>query len=63
MDALNARADADMRLKSRDLLLREFTAGIWTREEYRAKLDEETDVQNKRARYSPEWGEIEEGDF
>jgi hypothetical protein len=47
MDALNARADADMRLKSRDLLLREFTAGIWTREEYRAKLDEETDVQNK----------------
>jgi len=60
MEAINARADAEMCLKNRDLLLREFTAGIWTREEYRAKLDEfETDVQNKRARYSPEWGEIE----
>ncbi|KAG1881285.1 hypothetical protein F4604DRAFT_1922298 [Suillus subluteus] len=34
MDAINARADAEMRLKSRDLLLREFTAGIWTVEQY-----------------------------
>ncbi|KAG2123246.1 CHAT domain-containing protein [Suillus clintonianus] len=66
MDAINARADAEMRLKSRDLLLREFTAGIWTVEQYRERLEElEHDPANPRlpkrarARYSPDWDEIE----
>ncbi|KAG1860201.1 hypothetical protein DFJ58DRAFT_874981 [Suillus subalutaceus] len=73
MDAINSRADAEMHLKSRDLLLREFSAGIWSVEEYREKLNTlENNSANsqpepqsrppKRVRYSPDWDEFDEND-
>jgi hypothetical protein len=67
LKSINDRARDKINLKKRQLLLEEFKAGIWEVEEYRMKLQElnnnkavevET-LSAKRARYSPDWDEIE----
>ncbi|KAG1724315.1 uncharacterized protein EDB91DRAFT_1340086 [Suillus paluster] len=62
LEAIGARAAADMRLQERQMLLKEFEAGIWDVDEYRAKLRELTGTSEKpekRAHYSPDWGDFE----
>ena len=58
LDAINARATAERQLQERQLLLKEFEAGIWNVDEYREKLRElmhDKAEPVKRARYSPDW--------
>jgi hypothetical protein len=63
LDAINARATADRQLQERQMLLKEFKAGIWNVDEYREKLrelmHEPSDKAEpvKHARYSPDWGD------
>lgn len=62
LEAIGARAAADMRLQERQILLKEFEAGIWDVDEYREKLRELTGTSEKpekRVRYSPDWGAFE----
>jgi hypothetical protein len=69
----NARADEERKTKRRKLLLSEFQAGVWTREEYRTevrKLDEPNTLAAAPSvprSASPEWimgkdGELPEDD-
>ncbi|KAG1795444.1 uncharacterized protein HD556DRAFT_1307595 [Suillus plorans] len=51
LEAISARAAADMCLQERQMLLKEFTAGIWDVDEYCAKLHSLTRNSN--------WGDFE----
>ncbi|KAG2112787.1 hypothetical protein BD769DRAFT_1391797 [Suillus cothurnatus] len=61
LDAINAHATADRQLQERQMLLKEFEAGIWNVDEYREKLHElmcepsDKAEPVKHARYSPDW--------
>lgn len=67
LKSINDRARDELNLKRRQLLLEEFKAGIWEVDEYRMKLqelnnNEAVEVEtpsSKKARYSPDWDEIE----
>lgn len=62
LEAIGARAAADMRLQERQILLKEFEAGIWDVDKYREKLCELTGTSEKpekRVHYSPDWGAFE----
>jgi hypothetical protein len=67
LKSINDRAQDEINLKKRQLLLEEFKAGIWEVEGYRMKLQElnnnkAVEVETlsvKRAQYSPDWDEIE----
>ncbi|KAG1846544.1 hypothetical protein F4604DRAFT_1594956, partial [Suillus subluteus] len=60
--AINAHATAEIHLQERQMLLKEFEAGIWDADEYQTRLHELTQTSSqpvKRACYSPDWDEIE----
>ncbi|KAG1744902.1 uncharacterized protein EDB91DRAFT_1080442 [Suillus paluster] len=62
LDAINARATAERKLQERQLLLKEFEAGIWDVDEYCEKLCElmhDKAEPVKRARYSPDWPDFD----
>jgi hypothetical protein len=62
LEAIGARAAADLCLQEHQILLKEFEAGIWDVDEYRAKLRElsgTSEKPEKRAHYSPDWGAFE----
>lgn len=58
LDAINACATAERQLQERQLLLKEFEAGMWNVDEYCEKLRElmhDKAEPVKCARYSPDW--------
>ncbi|KAI5985954.1 hypothetical protein EDD15DRAFT_2200333 [Pisolithus albus] len=48
LEAVNSRARAEMCMQEHQMLLKEFEAGIWTREEYKRKLMELSGGPSKR---------------
>ncbi|KAF8839688.1 hypothetical protein BDN67DRAFT_1012127 [Paxillus ammoniavirescens] len=40
LDAINSRADAEMCMQERQMLLKEYEAGVWNASEYKKKLGE-----------------------
>ena len=62
IDALNSRAQQEMNLKTREILLEEFKQGIWTAAEYCEQIsllsgNSDTHPSKKARQFSPDWDE------
>jgi len=49
LDAINTRAEAEMHMQERQMLLKEFEAGVWDALEYKEKLGELMARPSKRS--------------
>ncbi|KAI6043761.1 hypothetical protein EDC04DRAFT_3138362 [Pisolithus marmoratus] len=54
LEAINSRARAEMCMQERQMLLKEFEAGIWTREEYKKRLMELSGGPSKKIHLTSE---------
>ncbi|KAI5986741.1 hypothetical protein EDC04DRAFT_2823910 [Pisolithus marmoratus] len=54
LEAINSRARAEMCMQEHQMLLKEFEAGIWTREEYKKRLMELTGGPSKKIHLTSE---------